>query len=312
MHRVDIDALYSGYCDSVPGEIRPVAQELAHRLGLAPVPGVPWSQVFGNAVTLAAPALVAEAFPRAEPAMLRLAVLAHMLAVIEAFGADRLADRQVCASGPLLGALQEVRNGRDRALHELDATASYEVADQRSRAAMAGEREWLARVLPASYPTYARLSLDKQAVGFAASVALARASGGSPAQVVTLERLLADVWLGLQHHDDVVDWEDDWERGGAWAVCLARGAPAGFTAAEAHAIRHYVLGSGVLALLLERSRRHYRGAWRRARAIGALGLAAWAQERHEKLTALCRAEKASAGYAVRLFRLAPFAAEVLR
>jgi hypothetical protein len=35
--------------------------------------------------------------------------------------------------------------------------------------------------------------------------------------------MLESIGVGLQLHDDVIDWEEDWARGGAWAVALARG-----------------------------------------------------------------------------------------
>jgi hypothetical protein len=314
MPLADIDTLYVGFCDSLPDEIRPVARGLAHRLGLTPMAGVPWSEVFGHEVTLAAPALVAEALPRVEPEAIRFAVLAHLLAVIEAFGADRLADGQVAPEPALAEVLAELRRARDDALRRVDARASYQAADDHSRASMASEREWLAGVRPAAYADYARLSLGKQAVGSPASLALARSAGATARELGAIERLLGDVWLALQHHDDVVDWEDDWKRGGAWAVCLARGSKSGESsepATEPDVVRRYVLRSGVLALLLGRARRHYRGAWRRARALGAWGLATWAEGRMEQLADLTNAEKASAGHAVRVFRLAPWAAEVL-
>ena len=86
-----IDELYGGFVAALPLEVQAVARDLPHVLGLAPVTGTSWSKVFNHQVTLAAPSLVAEAFPRLTPELIRNATLAHALSVIEAFGFDRVA-----------------------------------------------------------------------------------------------------------------------------------------------------------------------------------------------------------------------------
>lgn len=308
-----VDALFDTFLASLEDEARPAARALAHRLGLAPHPAVPWSEVFAHEVTLGAPSLVAEAFPRAEPARVRQACLAHMLAVIEAFGTDRMIDGQVAADEALLGVLRAARGARDQALAALGAGGDYGAADRRSWQAMATERGWLATRSAVDQRAYAEVSLGKQAVGFEASLALARSAGARPRELATLERLLGDVWLGLQHHDDVVDWEDDWANGGAWAVCLALAHTAHDSPppSDLPGVRSLVLRSGVLLRLLTLARRRFGAAARRARALGARRLARWAAEREGRLSTLCRAEARSAGFAVRQRRLLPFAAAVL-
>jgi hypothetical protein len=118
------------------------------------------------------------------------------------------------------------------------------------------------------------------------------------------------VWLGLQLADDVVDWEDDVQRGGAWAVCLMRGhAPS--TLRGKDSIRSQVLQSGILAVMLKRALTHMRAARRRATALGAHRLASWAGGQESRLEGLTAAETKSAGYAVRAHALAAWANEVL-
>lgn len=308
-HAQDIDALYDGFCAALPVALEPVARTLALRLGLVPVAGVPWSQVFGHAVTLGAPALLSEALPRAAPSQVRWAALAHLLAVIEAFGSDRLADGQVPATAELECLLGELRSARDRALALLDPSAGFAAGDERFRRAMAEERALLGATRAASFERYLELSLGKQAAGFPACLALARAAGWRGRELAVLERLLACVWLGLQYHDDVVDWEDDWRKNGAWAVSLALGRrryEPDEAATEPDVVRAFVLRSGVLADLLGSARRRYRGAWRRARALGAPELARWAEEQEARLELLEDKERISAGYVVRAQKLAPF------
>jgi len=99
-------------------------------------------------------------------------------------------------------------------------------------------------------------------------------------------------------------------------MCLARGLPPGRYNSEEGAtrpdlVRRIVLRSGVLGRMLELSRRRYRRAWRHARALGASRIAGWAGERAGRVASLIRMESKHAGYAVRVRKLGPWAAEVL-
>ncbi len=317
MSAVQVNALYDAFVASLPGSLRGTAADLPHALGLAPVAGIRFSEVFSHEVTLGAPAMIAEAFPRVEPRLVRDAQMAHALAVIEAFGTDRVLDRQVSESHELSAILQHLRQARDVALERIlpGASRTGALADQRSREAMASERDLLSRFASVDFTAYETLSLDKQAVGFPASLALARAAGADDRMLVQIERVLTGVWLGLQFEDDVMDWEDDWRNGGAWAVCLARSLRTQGSrdqrATEPDLVRRTVLATDVLRRLLVRSRSRYRGAWRRARALGALRLATWARQREARLDALIPLEAKFAGYAVRARRLDPWAVEVL-
>jgi hypothetical protein len=314
---IQIDALYAAVVDSLPASLRRTARELPYLLKLAPSPELRFSEVFSHDVTLGAPLLVGEGFPQISPAIARGALLAHLLAVIEAFGTDRLADAQVEATREVSEVLEHLRQTRNRELDRLWPGASREAvaADARTRAAIARERALLARVSVVDFETYAEISLSKQAVGFPASLALARAAGADAQQLRHIERALTGVWLGLQFEDDVADWEKDWTEGGAWAVCLALGlrsvAPRDNQATRPDLVRKAVLGTGALRRMLEHARRRYRTTWRHARAIGAHRLAAWANERDKRLQSLIPLEAKHAGYAVRIGNLAPWAAEVL-
>lgn len=315
-----VDDLYAAFCSALPGELGAHARRLACTLKLAPTPAVPWSQVFGHEVTLAAPAVMAEAMRGVPTQILLDAVLAHMLAVIEAFGTDRIEDGQVTETPELRGVLAALRAGREEALARvapgvIDPAMDCARADAETRAAIAAERALLACGEAVDMAGYEATSIGKQAVGFPASIALAHAAGWSDRRRATLSRALADVWIGLQLHDDVMDWEEDLERGGAWAVSLARGVgqrePAGKRKTVPPLTRRFVHGSGVLALMLARSRRRFRAASRRARALGAHRLAGWAAEREAHLAELVANERRSAGFANRAHALAAWAREVL-
>ncbi len=313
-----IDSLYAAFADSLPPRAREVARNLPYLLKLAPEPGIRFGQVFSHEVTLGAPFLVADAFPQAPEQLVRAAGMAHLLSVVEAFGTDRVADAQVESSAELSEVFGFLREARDAALERTLTGASREgaLADARTRQAIAEERGVVAALRPVTLDAYERMSLGKQAVGFPASVALARALGQSERRVAQLERLLAGVWLGLQFEDDVIDWEDDWSNGGAWAACIARGMREANAApddkpTEPDLIRRAVLSTGALRAMLELARRRYRVAWRHAQALGARRLATWARERTDKVSALIPLEAKYAGYTVRARKLAPWAVEVL-
>jgi hypothetical protein len=314
---IPIDALYQAFVDSLPSSLRSFAAALPFKLGLAPSPAIPFSEVFAHEVTLAAPFLVAEAFPSAAAESVRCAVMAHALSVIEAFGSDRVGDGQVEAAPELMAVLTHLRQARNAALERIHpgASAAALLADQQSRAAILEERKLLRNAASVEFSAYEAISLQKQAVGFPASLALVRALGGSAASTRQVERALTGVWLGLQFEDDVVDWEDDWRNGGAWAVCLARSARGSIRGqgrpTEPDMVRRLVLGTGVLSSVLTLARRRYRLAWRHAQSIGAFKLAQWAGARDRRLAQLIPLEQKFAGYSLRARMLAPWAVEVL-
>jgi hypothetical protein len=311
---VHIDALWAGFCDTLPPQSRSCAGRLASHLGLAPAEDTAWSEVFAHEVTLAAPALFAPAMPSAGPAAVRKAVLAHLLAVVEAFASDRIADHQIEASGEIDQLLERIRLGRDHALEQLTGEfgTPYPEAEARTRAAQDMERALLQDGSSASFGDYLRLSLAKQSPGFPASVALARRAGWAAWQVDLVQRTLECVALGLQLHDDVIDWEDDWQRGGAWAVSLGRSlAPGWIDSRSLSEVRRAVHASGVQARMLTLAWQKLRQAARISTSLGADGMASWAASQERRIRELCEQEQESAGFAVRAHQLAPFAAMVL-
>ena len=53
----NIDALWTAFCGTLAEDVQADARRLAHQIGLVPVPGIAWSDVFQHQVTLSAPAL---------------------------------------------------------------------------------------------------------------------------------------------------------------------------------------------------------------------------------------------------------------
>jgi hypothetical protein len=316
-----IDALYDAFCGTLPRSLAAIARVLPQRLALGSGPTAKWSEVFTNEITLAAPALVADAMPEMPASVVRDAFFAHLLAIIEAFGTDRVEDRQVEPDPPLLDLLARLRGGRDAALRRVfdpsgEPDLDFARADARSRQAMELERRVMRGSAPIEFERYEQISLDKQSVGFPACLALARAAGWNPAQRLTLSSMLASIWLGLQLHDDVIDWEDDSKRDAAWPLALARGLPSlpDENAAKLHGAgpaRRIVLSSGVMARMLKRAYRHLRAARMRASVLGADRIATWARSKESNMRSLARSEARTAGFAVRERALSVWASEVL-
>src|SRR5439155_18568769 len=132
-----------GFCDDLPAELRACASDLPYRLHMAAMPGTPWSSVFGHEVTFAAPALFAEAMLHVSRAQVRDAMLAHALAVIDAFSTDRMEDSQIPRSYEIRDVIIHLRAARDRALSRVVAeksqAASYAISDARMIAAVRAE-----------------------------------------------------------------------------------------------------------------------------------------------------------------------------
>jgi hypothetical protein len=318
--RQELDELYSGFCEDLPLELRGCAQDLPYLLRMAPLPGTPWSEVFGHEVTFAAPALFAEAMPNISRSQVRDAMLAHALAVIDAFGTDRMEDSQIPRSYEIRDLIVHLRAARDRALSRVvpdkSEMTTFAVSHARMIAAVRAEGRVFGGCEPADFVRYERIAAGKTAIGLPASVALAKAAGFSEAECRAVGKTLESIWLGMQYHDDVVDWEDDYRRGNAWAVQLARGAvsevsPRIERPTERNPVRDMVLESGVLSHMLERSFRHFRAARKRGEALGVTTLCAWAKSKEDHAKMLARHERQNAGYALRMHALSGWAARVL-
>jgi hypothetical protein len=312
---VDIDALYESFCKSVPAALAETARTLAFKLKLVPSPDIPWSAAFKHPITLGAPALFAEAMPGIDPRTVERAVLAHMLAVVEAFGTDRIADQQIVAEPSLHHLLELIRSARDEALSSIGGEGTSAIARQADRQtveAIATERRLLVAGEPVSLETYERVSAGKQAVGLPGTVVLAEAAGWGKAQSEAVRSTLMGVWLGLQFQDDVIDWEDDTTRGGAWAVLLALRSNRGASApVELDGLRRLVLSSGTLADMLRLALGKFQVARAGAEWLGAGQLAEWLRAREVEALDYCAQENRSPGYVLRLKKLSPWAMEVL-
>jgi hypothetical protein len=311
----DIDSAYEMFCAHLPANLREVGRSLAFHLGLVPDPSVPWSETFKHQVTLQAPALVAARMTEVPDEYLRKSVVAHMLAVIEAFGTDRISDGQVADSAELRGVLEHARRYRNGVLVDLGGPAASVLAaeaDQRTREAIATEQRLFARGRPVSMTAYEAVSAGKQAVGLPASVVLAQRIGLPVETSEMIEATLLGIWLGLQFHDDVVDWEDDVARGGAWALLLASSRTLSKEdQRDIDRMRHIVLSSGILSRMLERAIEQFEKAKEGAERLGADGLVAWIRERVDAVERSRLREQESPGYLVRAMKLGPWAREVL-
>lgn len=311
-----VDELYEVFADGIGGPLGDSARDLPRALSLAPA-AVPWSRVFSHEITLGAPALFAEAMPAIDHNVVRDAVLAHLLAVVDAFGTDRIEDEQVNASPVIFAVLGRARVERDRALTRMFAGrvrpegCDFRAADRVTALALRDERSILLSGRPTDVDAYEAASIDKQRAGVIASLALAHAAGWSSMRCDSLRFALESVALALQMHDDVVDWEGDVQRGGAWAICLMRGQANDQAVDRRAPIRKQVHDSGILGVMLSRACIHMRRARRRAGALGTKRLAAWAASQERRLQSLAAAEIKSAGYAVRAGALAAWASEVL-
>jgi hypothetical protein len=302
------DRLYASLCNNLPESLRAVAFELPFRLKLAPAPDVPWSRVFKHELTLGAPEVLWAATPGFDAALLEAAVLAHMLAVIEAFGTDRVEDGQVAADADLLAVLEQLRSARDRAFHALGGDVAVDLVQRAGRTtlcAIARERTLLAAAAPVGFDVYRSVSAEKQAIGLAASLAFGIASGLSSQRLDLIGELLLGVCLGLQHYDDVLDWEDDAERGGAWAIRLSsceRNRQTGRDALLASRVLGHMLGFAVEA---------YSRAQSAGEQLGMSAMSAWLGARTLEARELRDGEMQYPGYVGRRLKLAPWALQVL-
>jgi diphthamide synthase (EF-2-diphthine--ammonia ligase) len=313
---MDIDALYTGFCSTLPEELRLVASELPCRLRLCPVRDMPWS-IGANAVTLAAPALLAEALSGTDRAAVRQATLSHLLAVVHAFTVECVADGQMSSSPQLDRVSEELACARIVALAPLvgsqKADDLYAAAESSMRHALAESRELIGQGCPVGFERYLALSLAKQRVRPVASIVLAEADAGSQLAKV-VQRLLAGISLGLQLEKDVVGWPDDFARsGGAWAISLARALrqapPAHQRRTEPSSIVALVHDSGVLARMMNESERRLATAAELARMIGARRLGTWAEQRAARAIQLAGREEKTPGYTRRACSSAPCKAE---
>jgi hypothetical protein len=316
-----IDGLFAELCGSLSGPLKDEARRLPFTLGLAPEPFTPWSHVFSQEITLAAPVMVAEAMPELPGEVVREALFAHALAVIHAMGTDRIEDGQVEPTPTLRKVLAAARVRRNELLARVaagrDMPLDPDTADRELLDAVRQERELLLGRRRVDFAMYEALSRRKQSAAMLGSAALAARAGWAPPRSAALRRVLLGAAMGLQLYDDVIDWEDDAAAGRSWAVSLARGrlqssrsgASAGDAVVEQRAAELHA--AGVLPEMLGRARFHFHATARLAKVLGALRLALWARERATSLRELAEREGRSAGYVSRARKLAPWARAVL-
>ncbi|APR79694.1 Hypothetical protein A7982_05041 [Minicystis rosea] len=316
-----VDELYADFVKTLPAALSETAAALPVVLQLAPSREIPWSEVFSHEVTLGAPRLAAEGMTGLPESAVRDASLAHLLAIIEAFGTDRILDGQVEPSPALEGVLEHARKARDEALARVLALAgdaerdAFARADADTAAAIRTEQAILRSGESVPWARYLAVARGKQRLGLPASLALARAAGWDARRRIALTRTLESVWIGLQLHDDVIDWESDLSRGGAWAASIAAHAPVRVDPRDRKTVpvstRRLVLESGALTRMLHEAARSFRAARRRAEALGLTALAAWARDREVHLGDLAEREAESPGQTNRAHALSHWAKAVL-
>jgi hypothetical protein len=302
-----VDDLYEAFADRVGPALSTSAKDLPRALRLAPA-AIPWSRVFPHEVTLGAPALFAESLAGVPYSLTRDAVLAHLFAVIDSHGTARVEDERIDASPHVFAVLGQARRERDKAMMRLYsrtplADTDFRAADAMTIRALRRERAMLKSTYPVDFELYERTLMDKRCSATLASVALARIGGLGPRGCRAVRATVESISKALQIHEDVIGWEAELARGGAWTMCLMRGTTAppysGKHAKARTSARVEVLSSGVLERMLARAHVHMRAARRRASALGAKRLASWAAAQETRLASLVAAESDSAGYAAR-------------
>lgn len=315
---IGMPLLYQAFVETLPAPLQRVACELPWRLNLSRSPQASWNEAFPHPVMLGAPQLFAEVFPNADAGLVRSATLAHLLGVLEMTVLERRSTQALQSDPELNPLLLHLSDARARALAAFGSAAqrAADMARADMLAALAQERLLLPDALPATLADYQRILRAKHGVFACATLLLAAACGAGRRESRVLDRALRSAWLAMRLEQDVFWWERDWRNGAAWVVCLARGIGSRRRsterATEPDLLRRAVLGSGVLHALLVASVREVRSARRRAYALGAWRVSAWALSREQKLAELLLRERESPGYVVRWQKLAPWALEVFR
>ncbi len=310
-----VDDVYATFCDDLPASLRRPAGELAASLGLS-APGVPWSRVFPHPFTLTVPWVVTEASPSVDGSVMRAAVVAHLMGLIQAAAMGREAAGAVERTPELGRVLRCVRAARERACVGLGDASSwaqerFDVAVGRLEQALAVERTCLGHGPAAGWTTYERVAAAKQALMLPVPLSLARELRWTRDRRDGLRRMITAIAVGLQLARDVTDWEDDHARGGSWAVALARGLTDLNVEPQVGSVHSEVLESGILAGLLRRAHESFRSGHELALGLGLSRVARWTATQSLALSDLHVAECSFPGYAVRAAVLQAWAEEVL-
>lgn len=295
-----IDRTYARFVNRLPEHLATIAGDLPHRLGLTPNAGTPWSRVFNNPAVLGFPMLLL-AGGRVSAEARELAGAAHLFAIIGAFGMDRIDDGQIVVGMGERAIIDRVRRARDEALAPLLAKApgvdfDYAKGERLTAESVQEERAAAAGRDRATMDRYLAISWEKQGLAFPASLAAAAAAGFSPEEQRQVEAVVAGAALGLQYRDDVVDWEDDFAQGFAWAPALLAQQPEGPATIES--LQERLHAEGVLVRMLEMSSAAFASAAEAASALGAEALATWARGQAEITAGLAEREAERPGFAV--------------
>lgn len=294
-----IDATYEAFCAALPPRIGRLARRLALDLGLAITPQVPWSRCFPDAVVLGLPRLLVEGHEgETERSILGAAAVAHMLAIVGAYGQARVDDGT--ASSTVSSVLEVTRRARDQALARLTdrvgQARDFAWAEAEVMRAQAEGQEVFAAGERVDLERYLRVALQRRALVFPASQAMAAAAGWGARDRVKVHAAIEAAALGLQIREDVSLWMDDELRGGSWAVVVAgRRRPGGSIVA----LQRRLAAEGRLCALLRIAADAFRRSADAAAALGAVGFASWGSSQALLTEGLAEDEAAVPGATVR-------------
>lgn len=317
--RAQVDAVYEAFVQKLPRSNREIAERLSDVLGLAPA-GVAWSRVFAHEITFAAPSLVASGMPSLHASVVREAVLAHMLLVLEGMLREGLATGGVERSAGIERLLAQMSTARDQAASFMTVAvcaheSHFDLALNRFEQAIAVEQSVLEPLEPLDFGLYDRIVSAKQALLLPAPDALALRAGWSDARRHRLRQVLTLAGSAMRMYQDVVGWEEAQMRGGSWTLVLARRrasvGSAGVSQPVPASTRVEVLESGVLPDLLQRALRNLVAAAKLARRAGLPELDEWAKAHALSFEELHRAELRYPGYAARAKELRGWAETIL-
>jgi hypothetical protein len=300
-----IDYVFRSFVEGLPISLQPGAVALAFSLGLTATPDVPWSQVFPQEVTLGLPLLLTEGMPRAEPAMVHHATMAHGLAVIGAFCEARIKDMPEAPSRELRAVLDAIFLERDRSMAKLGRAPElpeyvFSQAAQTAASALTMERVILVQSQPCDFAAYDHVTMEKHYRALPAGMMLGRAAGLSGERQSLVLEVLMGIALGLQIRADVQRWEDDYAEGGSWVICLAKDldGQGDDEPSSLEDARRRVNASDVLVQFLDRSQVYLRIAKSAAQALGMHVLAGWAEREELASARLAEHEARVPGYVV--------------
>lgn len=284
-HRIDVDALYAGFCAAIPNGVAPAAHSVGPLLLGAPSRSQ-LSEYFEHPFILEAPDFIAESLPTPSPRAIRDATLAHLLTVLRSAAELRAARSEPALRGGLEPILAELRAARDRVIANLSPIGldAFEIAEQRASRALDDIQRVFAGGEGANLSDYLLLTREIMAPRVQACRLLATMAGQSDERLLLLERALECVWVARETERDAEGWRRGWRAASGWVVCLARSARGRASAdqersTEPDLIARMVHESGVLDSMRACAARLWDAAAHRAAQLGASRLALWTKQR---------------------------------